>query len=99
VLEASGPTVSEAEMVKATANDRDLRWALTNAKSTPRETLSASEVDLFTASIARDLEIPPEEVRQMDARMRAAKSLADLSSIRLGGWETKLPEWAVWVTQ
>jgi hypothetical protein len=97
VLERSGPRVSEADMIKMTANDRELRWTLANAGASAQVTLTGAELDLFTASIARDLGIPPEEVRQLDARMRAAKGLADLASIRLAGWETKLPEWAVWV--
>ncbi len=86
-------------MLKATANDRDLRWALTSSGSASQVTLSAAELDLFEGSIARDLGIPPEEVRRVDAQMRAAKTLADLASIRLAGWETKLPDWAVWVHQ
>lgn len=97
VLQGSGPEVSEADKAKACAMDRDLNWQLTSRAKQPEVTLSSAELDLFTASIARDLSIPPEEVRRLDALMRSCKDVASLSQITLAGGDAKLPEWAVWV--
>jgi hypothetical protein len=95
VLAASGSAVTVRERENALNRNGDLRWQL--GTRAPTTVLSGSEVDLFVASIARDLCIPPEEVRRMDAELRRANTLTDLMPIRLAGWEVSLPDWAVWV--
>jgi hypothetical protein len=85
VLAASGSAVTVRERENALNRNGDLRWQL--GTRAPTTVLSGSEVDLFVASIARDLCIPPEEVRRMDAELRRANTLTDLMPIRLAGWE------------
>jgi len=55
------------------------------------------EWDLCVGSISMDLGIPPSDVLTLDKCLRACKCYKELVCVKLEGFQTELPDWAVWV--
>jgi len=96
LLQNSGPKLSDKLTTAVLNEDKELARKM--GETPTGVVLDGDTYQLFIGSIARDLEIPPEEVLRLDEGLRKA-TFATLDSVpRLEGWDIELPTWAVWIS-